>query len=207
MLVAQRHLTTIMALGLSLLAAAACGASGDGAALTSAESPGEVAAATTVVAVSSADVTAATTTTEQPATLVAPDPAVAETTVAPSATPEPPSATPGSDDLDAVEAALEDADICGVYEGLARYELSAASTDKLIAQVHRIQDIMIRSSAIVSPGLAADWETLADGTADMLESLEADRESGSGFTASHYDDDEYRAASSRVADWMGRNCA
>ena len=76
--------------------------------------------------------------------------------------------------LDEVEAAVGRQDICGVYAGLARFELATASTDRLISQLSRIRTIMEEASSFVSPALAADWAAVTEGMTGLLTSLEKD---------------------------------
>lgn len=223
MSVATRQLTALVALGLAMLLSAGCGATqrteltlsgGDSA-------PDDLARSTTsppATAPDAGDASIAEPTTEPPATTA---PAVddAESAAALSApasaagaTPTtsraaPPTTDPDARLLDEVEAAVGRQDICGVYAGLARFELATASTDRLIAQLTRIRTIMLEASSFVSPALAADWAAVTEGMTGLLTSLEEDRAVGKVSKPSHYDDDDYREASGRVADWMGRNCA
>ncbi|HOT78569.1 MAG TPA: hypothetical protein PKY13_01220 [Microthrixaceae bacterium] len=225
MSVATRQLTALVALGLAMLLAAGCGAtqrteltlSGADAA------PDDLARATTSPPAAAAAPDAGATTVVEPTTeppaATAPTVEDAESAAALSApassagaTPTtsraaPPTTDPDARLLDEVEAAVGRQDICGVYAGLARFELATASTDRLIAQLTRIRTIMLEASSFVTPALAADWAAVTEGMTGLLTSLEEDRAVGKVSKPSHYDDDDYREASGRVADWMGRNCA
>jgi len=109
----------------------------------------------------------------------------------------------GETETDDVAAALADGDLCGVYLGLAAFDLSMESTSGLMAQLERIHDVMRSAAALVPDELAADWGVITDGTADLLETLAK----GKKFAAEHFDDEEYQRAASRIADWMVDNCA
>ncbi len=223
MSVATRQLTALVALGLAMLLSAGCGATQrTELSLSGADSPpDDLALATTsppAAAPDAADAAVAEPTTEPPAA-TAPTVDDAESAAALSApasaagaTPTTSLAVPPTTDPDArllgeVEAAVGRQDICGVYAGLARFELATASTDRLISQLSRIRTIMEEASSFVSPALAADWAAVTEGMTGLLTSLEKDRAVGKVSKPSHYDDDDYREASGRVADWMGRNCA
>jgi hypothetical protein len=85
-------------------------------------------------------------------------------------------------------------------------QLTASSTDRLLAQLTRVRDVMVSAVAFAPSAIRDDWSTVTDGAADMVESLDRTRDARTSVET-HYDDDDYRAASRRVEDWMGRNCA
>jgi hypothetical protein len=223
MSVATRQLTALVALGLAMLLSAGCGATQRTELTLSGvdSAPDDLARSTTslpAAAPDAGDASVAEPTTEPPATTTptADDAESAAALSAPAsaaaATPTTSRAAPSTTDpdarlLDEVEAAVGRQDICGVYAGLARFELATASTDRLIAQLTRIRTIMLEASSFVTPALAADWAAVTEGMTGLLTSLEEDRAVGKVSKPSHYDDDDYREASGRVADWMGRNCA
>lgn len=224
---ATRQLTAFVALGLAMLLSASCGAPRrTEVALTGSDStaddvvttaPSTTAAtgveSTTAAAPAPAPAPDASAEQELAAALSAPAADAASTTTTTTTTPRMSSrSTTSTTDpdvrrLDEVEAALEREDICGVYAGLAEFDLSTTSTDRLIGQLGRIRDIMQRAAGFVTSSLRADWTALTDGIAGLLASLEEDRSLGKSSSPSHYDDESYRGASARVGDWMGRNCA
>lgn len=199
----QRQLTAIAALGL-LFVVVAC-RSGDH----------EVALAGAAVVGNSSTTADAPDPTSEPAALLDPAQNTAPDAGAPNVT-EPDRAAsdltaPDRAALSAIDAAVARGDTCGVYVGLARIDLSPSS-DRLLAQLTRIREVMERSSAFVAASLAADWKMVIEGTGDMESSLRRDaasvsKSSGSKSSAAVFDHDRYRAASHRVGEWMDQNCA
>lgn len=197
MLATQRQLTALVLLTMAVLLTA-CGAAGRARSDAGAD----------VVAPEGTAATGATTSALIGTTsVVAPaDPTPAEPSADPAALSGEGSGAASEegtgDGLDAAHDALDRGDVCGVYAGLASFELSATSNDGLSVQMRRIRDIMVGTADIAPASLRADWQTLTDGTADMLESLNGD----GGGAAADFDDDSYRAASQRVESWIGAHC-
>lgn len=198
MSVVQRHLTAIASLSVLLLLGA-CG-SGDR----------EVALAGAAVVGDSSSTTDGAAPPPPAALSAKPGPGSTDPARTVPATPD--EGTTSAEDraheaaLDNIETAVAREDICGVYAGLARIELSPTSS-RLLAQLTRIRDVMERSSAFVAASLEADWGTVTDGTADMAASLSAHAASGTKSSAPEFDAERYGAASHRVGAWMDQNCA
>jgi len=163
--------------------------------------------ADTVVGSTAADPDPALVEIDPAAALVGADPVassqdeVASTVQAASA-----SAPAPSDRLTAVERALADGDICGVYDGLTNYDIAATSAQRFVAQLATIRDAMAGAASIVGDSdLHADWDVMTEATGEVVTALTADPFAMEA--AAHvYDDPAYQAAQERVETWMEDNC-
>lgn len=218
-----RHLTALAVLGLAACLAAlttGCGSNGDISAAPGDSSPrraGEPANASgpaTTAPAEPSTTEAATTTPGAADATDATDPAaqsVDRSTLSGAPTDDPAASAGAAGTttqdaaaaLDAVDAALADGDLCGVYEGLAAYDVNGTSTAKLREQMTRILDVMRRARTLVPSGLVTDWDTVTAGTEEMLDSLAK----GDDHGPDDFDADAYHGAAQHVGDWMERNCA
>ena len=115
------------------------------------------------------------------------------------------SAPAPSDRPTAVERALADGDICGVYDGLTNYDIAATSAQRFVAQLATIRDTMAGAASIVNDDLRADWDVMTEATGDVVTALNTDPFAMEA--AAHvYDDPAYQAAEERVETWMDDNC-
>ena len=114
------------------------------------------------------------------------------------------SAPAPSDRPTAVERALADGDICGVYDGLTNYDIAATSAQRFVAQLATIRDTMAGAASIVNDDLRADWDVMTEATGDVVTALNTDPFAMEA--AAHvYDDPAYQAAEERVETWMDDN--
>ncbi|MFN8053133.1 MAG: hypothetical protein U0Q22_16930 [Acidimicrobiales bacterium] len=114
-----------------------------------------------------------------------------------------------SDEFDseftAIDAALDDGDLCGVYQGLAGLSIGNSSAAGMAQMLERIGDVMVKAEPLVAPRVRDDWHTLGVDTIEAGRMLRAHPHDVDA-AGRRFDAPEYRAAQSAVESAMETTC-